>query len=88
MKLIYTYTVASENYRFGPLTKKSNSLNLWPWKDNRYLLDFRPIGFDCEYELSCGTLPVLFVEMDRNVQYYQVRVNMIYFFVNFSLVVT
>jgi hypothetical protein len=36
----------------GPLTKKSNSLNLYPSKSIDYLLDFRLTVFNCEYELS------------------------------------
>jgi hypothetical protein len=40
----------------GPLTKKSNRLNLYPSKSIGYLLDLRPIGFDCEYELWLSKL--------------------------------
>jgi hypothetical protein len=44
--------VASETIDLGPLSKKSNNLNLKPSKSIDYLVDFRPIGFDCECELK------------------------------------
>jgi hypothetical protein len=40
--------------------KRSNSLNLYPSKSYRftidYLLDFRSIGFNCEFQLSQGSI--------------------------------